>query len=290
MKNQDKLILVCGATGQQGSAVVRHCLERGFRVRALTRDISKPRAQELKGLGAEVVMGNMDDRLSIEKALEGCYGCFSVQNPMESGIEGEIRQGINVADACLSKKIQHLVYSSVGSANMNTGIPFFDCKVKIEQHIRSLKLPFTILRPVYFMENFQNYLREPILNGEFALPLNPNTPLQMISVDDIGNFTAMVLDNPSKFSGKEIELASDELTMTKVASIFTRILGHPVKYTQAPYEEFEKQAGPELTTMYRWMNNYGFRADIAELRSQLPQMTRFEQVLKKENWLSKVAA
>ena len=122
------MILVSGATGQQGGAVARNLLEWGFTVRALTRDTDKAAARELADLGAEVVSGDLEDRASIERVLDGVYGVFSVQQFMETGVEGEVRQGVLLADAAKAAGVEHLVYSSVGSAHRDTGIPHFESK------------------------------------------------------------------------------------------------------------------------------------------------------------------
>jgi uncharacterized protein YbjT (DUF2867 family) len=125
---EGRVILVSGATGQQGGAVVRNLLEWGFTVRALTRDADKAAARELADLGTEVVSGDLEDRASIERVLDGVYGVFSVQQFMETGVEGEVRQGVLFADAAKAAGVEHLVYSSVGSAHRDTGIPHFESK------------------------------------------------------------------------------------------------------------------------------------------------------------------
>src|ERR687898_335825 len=98
-RDEGRLILVSGATGQQGGAVARSLLGRGFGVRALTRNPEKPEARELAGLGAEVASGDLEDRSSIERVLDGVHGVFSVQQFWESGVEGETRQGMKLTDA-----------------------------------------------------------------------------------------------------------------------------------------------------------------------------------------------
>ena len=119
----NKLIAVTGATGQQGGAVARQLLAEGWRVRALTRDVNKPAAQELKALGAEVVAGDLDNGAELEAAFKGAYGVFSVQNFWlpNVGFEGEIKQGKAVAAAAKAAGVQHLVYSSVGAAHRGLG-------------------------------------------------------------------------------------------------------------------------------------------------------------------------
>ena len=124
-QNAQRPVLVSGATGNQGGAVARNLLERGFEVRALTRDPDKPAARLLAERGAEVVRGDLEDRSSLDRALEGAYGAFSVQNFSEAGYDGEVRQGKALADAAKEAGVSHFVYSSVGSAYRNTGIPLF---------------------------------------------------------------------------------------------------------------------------------------------------------------------
>ena len=104
----NRIIAVAGATGQQGGIVARRLLADGWQVRALTRDANKPAAQELKALGAEIVPGDMDNRVELEAAFQGVYGVFSVQNFWlpNVGFEGEIRQGKNVADVALLYQVE----------------------------------------------------------------------------------------------------------------------------------------------------------------------------------------
>jgi uncharacterized protein YbjT (DUF2867 family) len=147
--NAERLILVTGATGNQGSAIARHLLQRGnFKVRALVRDPNKPASLALEQAGAELVVGDINDRACLDRALQGAYGVFSLQI-FQDGLDTEIRQGKAVADAASSAGIQHFVYSSVGSAERNTGIPHFDSKFQVEEYIRASKLPYTIMRPEF---------------------------------------------------------------------------------------------------------------------------------------------
>src|SRR5919112_3623770 len=165
----DKMIAVTGATGQQGGAVARKLLADGWKVRALTRDTNKPAAQELASLGAEIFAGDMEDRAQLDAAFKDVYGVFSVQNYWlpNVGFEGEVRQGKNVVDAAKAAGVQHLVYSSVGAAHRGMGQKHFESKWQIEQYIHSLDIPYTILRPAFFMENY-NWSRAYILNGIFT--------------------------------------------------------------------------------------------------------------------------
>jgi len=277
------LILVTGATGQQGGAVARKLLERGFAVRVLTRDTQKPAAKELVGLGAEVVEGDLDDRASIERALEGVRGVFSVQQFAETGVEGEVRQGKALADAAKETGVEHFVYSSVGSAHKETGIPHFDSKWEVEEHARGIGLPCTVLRPVFFMQNWE-WMREPILGGALPQPLDPEKPLQNVAVEDIGAFAALAFENPDQWIGREVDLAGDEMTMTDIAGAFSRVTGREVSYVQTPWDQFEEQMGEEFAVMYRWFDDVGYEADIGALRSEHPGLTSLEDYLRGHGW------
>ena len=278
-----RVILVSGATGQQGGTVARTLLDWGFAVRALTRDTDKAAARELADLGAEVVGGDLEDRESIERVLDGVYGVFSVQQFMETGVEGEVRQGVLLADAARAAGVEHIVYSSVGSAHRETGIPHFESKFEVEEHVRASGVPYTVLRPVFFMQNWE-YMREPILGGTLPQPLDPDKPLQMIDADDIGVFAAMAFDDPERWIGREVDIAGDELTMPEIAGTLSRVIGHNVDYFQVPWEGFEEQMGEEYAVMYRWFNDYGYEADIAALKKEHPGLVTFEQYLRSHGW------
>jgi uncharacterized protein YbjT (DUF2867 family) len=287
----NKTILVTGATGQQGGAVARHLLKQpGFAVRALTRDSAKPAARSLAQAGAEIVRGDLDDSASIRRALEGAWGVFSVQNFMETGYDREIRQGRLLADAAKAAGVQHFVYTSVVSADRKTGLPHFESKWQIEQHIHQCGLPYTILRPAFFMQNWYGFLREPILNGTLPLPLSPQTALQQISVEDIGAFAVLAFQNPSKWAGRTIQLAGDELTMVQVAETLSRVLGRNVIYVQVPWEQFRQNAGEEMTKMYRWFQDVRYHVDIATLRKEYPNLSTLEKALRRQDWAAAAAA
>src|SRR5947208_16795384 len=98
-KHNNKLILVTGATGQQGGAALRILRERGYPIRAMTRHPDRPDALSLVGHGTEIVKGDLNDMASLMRAVDGVYGVYSVQTPMEDGVAMEIRQGTNLADA-----------------------------------------------------------------------------------------------------------------------------------------------------------------------------------------------
>jgi uncharacterized protein YbjT (DUF2867 family) len=282
-RNDRGTVLVVGATGRQGGAVARHLLETKFRVRALVRDPQKPRARTLVESGIELVQGDLDDHVSFERALDSAYGVFSVQNFFQAGYEGEIRQGTAIADLAKKVGVEHFVYSSVGSAYRDTGISHFETKRKIEEHIRKLDLPYTILRPVFFMHNWEG-MRERIFEGVFESPLDPNKPLQQLAVDDVGAFAAMALAGPERWIGREVDIAGDELTMPETARILGQVTGREVRYVQIPWDQFRQTAGDEITRMYEWFDEEGYEADIPALREEYLGLTTFEQYLRQSGW------
>jgi uncharacterized protein YbjT (DUF2867 family) len=281
--NADRLILVSGATGRQGGAVARHLLRRGFRVRALTRDPSKPAAGALLERGAQLAEGDFDDHASIVHALEGCYGAFSVQNFWEVGKDAEIRQGCAFADLAKAAGVRHLVYSSVGSAHRGTGIPHFESKWQVEEHIRAIGVPHTILRPVFFMQNWET-MRDAILGGQLPQPLSPGKRLQQVSVEDIGAFAALAFERPEDWLGRAFDLAGDEPTMRETAAAFERVLGRAVQYVQVPWDAFRAQFGEEVAAMYRWFEDVGYEADIAAARAAYPETATLERYLHEAGW------
>lgn len=283
MKNLIQTILVTGATGQQGGAVARELLRRGkFAVRAFVRDQNKPAAEALKKAGAELVTGDLDDRASLDRALQDAHGVFSVQG-INEGLDVEIRQGKALTDAAKAAGVEHFVYSSVGGAERKTGIPHFDSKFEIEEDLRASGLPHTILRPVFYLFNY-NYLRPMIENGTLYQPLSPDTKLQQLSEDDFGAMVATVFSRREDFLNRQIEAASVEMTMPEVAAAFSRVLGKKVEYQQVPFAAFEQQAGEEMTTMYRWFESVGYAANLAELKRDFGELTDLESYLRDHGW------
>ena len=284
-QRRDRLVLVTGATGHQGGAVARHLLERGFQVRAVTRDPTKPAARALAERGAEVVRGDLDDPKSLEPALRDAAGVFSVQNFWETGFDREVRQGIALADLAKGAGTQHFVYSSVGSAHRNTGLSHFESKWQIEEHVRASGLPHTVLRPVFFMDNWEfPMLRDMVLSGALAQPLSPDRPFQQVAVDDVGAFAAMVFENRDEWLGRDIDLAGDDRSISEVADTFGRVIGRPVRYVQLPWDQYREAAGEEYAQMYRWFEDVGYEADVPALRRLAPQLTSFEEYLRAHDW------
>ena len=282
---KNEMILVTGATGQQGGAVARSLLRKGQKVRALTRKPAQAKAEELKKLGAEVVTGDLTDRASLEKALRGVKRVFLVITPFEAGLEAEVKQGITMADTAKAAGVEHLVFSSVGSAHRQTGIPHFETLRQVEQHLQKIGLPATILRPTGFMENFGTYFR-PSPQGILMLPLRLETKLQMIAVHDIGEFGTAAFLRPKEFIGQAIDLAGDELTMPEVAAHLSRAMGRTVQFQSIPDDQAEAAVGHDFALMFRWFNEVGYDVNIPALSKRwgIPLM-KFKDVVTNAPWI-----
>jgi uncharacterized protein YbjT (DUF2867 family) len=180
--------------------------------------------------------------------------------------------------------VTHYVYTSVGAADQKTGIPHFDSKYEIEEHVRSLGFGYhTILRPVFFMENWLA-MKDMIEGGHIYWPLSPEKMLQQLATSDIGAFAALAFEHRDHWRGRAVELAGDERSVTDVAAGFGRKLGRDVIYQQVPWDQFEKNAGHEMTIMFRWFEDHGYSVDIAALRSEYSGLTTLDRWLNGLNW------
>jgi len=276
------IILVTGATGQQGGAVAKALLAKGQKVRVMTRNPDK--ASTLAKAGAEVVKGDLTNPGDLQAALRGVHGVFAMSTPFEAGMDAEVRQGIEMADAAKRAGLAHYVYTSVGSAHRHTGIPHFESKWKVEQHIAKIGLPATILRPVWFMENFTTFAK-PSAEGVLSLPMKPGRKLAMVALKDIGEFGAVAFVRPKDFLGQAIDLAGDDLTMSEVAAQLSRTMGRPIRFQEFPLEQAEAAMGHDLAVMFKWFGDVGYAIDIPGLKRQfgLP-LTTFAEWIKTVDW------
>lgn len=280
------VILVTGATGQQGGATARELLAAGHKVRAMTRNPDSAAARALAVLGAEVVPGDLNDLASLERALSGAWGVFSVQNTWEAGVEQEEVQGKRIAEAARRAGVEHFVYASVGSAHRKTRVPHFDNKARVEETVRSLGFPsFTILRPVFFMDNFASPSFKPAIDGGIlAVAMLPTVPLQMIAVADIGRYGRAAFERHADVNGEAIDIAGDALTMPEVAAAISRAAGRTVTHVQVPIAEVRKFS-EDFALMLEWFDDVGYNADISGNVARFGiEPTRFAQWVENADW------
>src|SRR5712675_2081652 len=281
---QKLAVVVMGATGNQGGAVVKSLLERGHEVRAVTRSTDSAKARELANAGVTVVRASLEDTAALTKALEGATSFFAMTTPFEGGTQAETRQGISAADAAKAAGV-HLVFTSVGSANRLTGIPHFDSKYEVEKHIAKIGVRATILAPVAFMENL-HFVKEQLVKGIYASALPPTRALAQVAVPDIGAVAVRVLEDAGRFTGKRFDLASDELTGNDALAILSRVTGRPFSYYQVPLDVIRQRMGEDAVKMYEWFDRVGYTVDRAALRREFPDVAfhDFESWAKTQDW------
>ncbi len=287
MNISDKTILVAGATGRIGGAVIKTLLKNNVPVKALSRTPDSIAAQRLESQGITVVKGDMADTASLVKAIEGCYGVFSLQNYFEYGGDKEVQFGKNMADAAKKANISHFIFSSIASVDKDTKVPHFETKYTIEKYIREIGLNATILRPVKFMENYyilQVY--KGILGGKLFDAIKGDKAHQLIALDDIGAYAYDAYSNPNKYMGKTIEIAGEEMKNDHVAATISEVFGHPVKFKNLPMFGAKMFMDKEVYIMYKWFNEKGYSVDIEGNKKNYPnvKITSFRQWLINENW------
>lgn len=264
-----RTIAVAGATGAQGGAVVDALLEQGARVRALVRSTGSERARNLTNRGVELVQIDAKDPASLNNALREVGAFFFMTTPygdsQNPDTDGEIQQGVDFVDAATAAQVPHVVFSSVGGAERNSGIPHFESKRRIEEHLLGRDLPATIVRPVFFMDNFLSMA--PTVEGNelvLRLPVPDGIKLQTVAVRDIGVVAAAALLDPAAVPAA-IEIAGDELTGSEIAATFGAHVGLSARYEALPVDVLDGQ--DDLQKMFRWFSDTpAYQADIAAVR------------------------
>jgi uncharacterized protein YbjT (DUF2867 family) len=274
-----KTIAVAGATGRLGLPVALRLLDRGHRVRVLSR---RPETREWPA-GAEPAGGDFDDPVSLRNAFEGADAVFAAGTAHRAGPYGEARHGIALAGAVQAAGVPHLVYVSGAGAERPTGVPVFESKRAVEERIGQLHLEATVLAPVYFMENAFNPWNLPALSARrFPLPLPGDRMLQQVAIEDIASFAVLALEQPHRFRGKRIELASDELSGREAAAALSRATQRPFDF-----EELAREAlAPPLRILFDWLERVGTSVDIPALRSAHPEVRwhSFEEWAAGQEW------
>lgn len=295
MSHSNREILVIGATGLQGGTVVRHLLAHGYRVRALCRDPGSQAARAVSDKGVRVVRGDLEDRASLDAAVKGVYGVFSVQNYWQGfperklGQEGETRQGKNLLDAAHAAGVRHFIQSSGAGVTIAPELPVNAGKLAVERYGRSIGIPFTVMRPVFLMETFSNPvwgMRDALLDGRLDLPVSAETRIQLLAADDLADFVMMAFERPDDFVGAVFDLASVQHTMVEVAETFQRVMGRPVRFTGRPeHVQRLEEIDADLAELFRiQLYERGFQAFVPALRALHPRMHSLESYLRKAGW------
>jgi uncharacterized protein YbjT (DUF2867 family) len=262
-------VLVAGATGRLGGPLAHSLIDRGHRVRALTRAPGSAAAVRLGRRGAHIVAGDLDDPPSLQRATAGADAVFVLSTPHHgTGPAAEVRQAINLADAAVASGAGYLVYGSAAGALQAPGVPMLDSKRRVEEHLATLPVPHAVIAPVYFMDNLDYPWNRAVLRaGRWPIPLPPDRLVQLIPAIDMARFTALVIERPGDFAGRRIELASDEVTGPEAARILSEVLRRPVAHAATV-------PGPlaSMAPFFQWIAEAGFHAGIRKLRAGYPEI------------------
>lgn len=232
------MILAIGATSSLGRLVVPQLLEKGEKVRAMTRTPEK--AEDLRTLGAEVVKGDLRDPESVVKACRGIEkviamshsfigrGSSSPQIVDDKGNRGLI-------DAAKAEGVKHFVFTSVLGARGDHPIDFFQIKYKIEEYLKQSGLTYIIIRASAFMEFWASMVGQPIIDsGKTKIFGNGKNPINFVSVEDVAKFAVLALQNPEA-QNRVIEVGGPEnLTFEEVVNTFERVTGKTAKVSHVP--------------------------------------------------------
>jgi uncharacterized protein YbjT (DUF2867 family) len=306
MSTLKRKILVAGATGKQGGALISALLKSPptppFHLVALTRNAKSPGALALaQKPNVSVLEGDLNDCEAIFKASpEPFHGVFSVQVPMKPQVEEQ--QGKALIDAAAAHGVSHFVYTSVErggpqkSDNSGTEIKHFHSKFNIENHLKEVStkgggsMKWTIIRPVAFMDN----LTPDFFGRAFATLWQLNgmdSKLQLVSSVDIGVLAADVFKNPASYTDKAISLATDELTLREANDVFKKVLATDIPTTYPFVGRLIRYIlYQQLGAMFDWFKNVGFGANPREYTDKLPEMQNFETWLRQSSKFTRSAS
>ncbi|GJL77591.1 MAG: hypothetical protein NPINA01_05800 [Nitrospinaceae bacterium] len=279
-------VLVMGATGNQGGAVVQSLLPKGHHIRTLTRNPESSKAKRLKEQGVEVLKGDFFDGGSLVNAAKGMDTVYAMTTPFEAGIDAEVKQGIALVDAIKKAGVGHLVFGSVASADQSTRIPHFDSKYQVEKYIASQGIPYTISAPVYFMENvISPWFLPSLKEGTLKLGMPKDRPLQQVSVNNIGEFAASLIDRREQVFGQRFDIAGDELTGAETVAVVSKLSGRNIGY-EGFDPELMREDNADFAEMFSWFDRVGYNAEIQKLRQDFPEINwqTFDDWAKEQDW------
>lgn len=272
-------VLVFGATGTQGGAVAQQLLAADFPVYAFVRDPRSQRSRALASRGAKLIVGDLEDVTSIERALAGVPVAYAVTTPFERGADEEVRQGDAIIAAAARAQLPWLIFASVAAA-ARAPVPHFKSKARIEEKLRAGPVPWTILAPSYFYENVLGSA-DGIRDGALPMALPADTPLDQVALRDLGSLVALILGRRDEHLSARIEVASYAPTPREMA----RALG--VRAEETPIEDVRDRS-PDLAAMYEFLADEGYGIDTAALRDRYPEIAwmSFAEWVSETDWRS----
>jgi uncharacterized protein YbjT (DUF2867 family) len=270
-------IVVCGATGQQGACVVDGLLARKrFRVVAFSRQPQGAKAQRLRAKGVVVQSADLADLASLERVFQGAQGVFGVTQPWtadyrRADVAGELKQGMNIIDACLRARISHLVLSTVMNIDDKpTDIPHVASKIEIERYLFGKGVPSTLLRPGTFMDNIGMPFF-PVKPGRVRGFTDGDAKLPFVSCHDIGEAAAVAFETPDQWIGKQVNLVSDYVSGEDICEMLQQLrAGERFRYSTVP-RLLMRLFAPEFYKMRRGFEQVG--------RPPFPQQSKIDEAL-----------
>jgi uncharacterized protein YbjT (DUF2867 family) len=255
--------LVFGATGTHGGAIAGALLDAGEAVSAFVRDPRSERALALEQRGAQLAVGDLDDAVSVTRALADVEAAYAVTTPFEGGAEEELRQGEQIIASATRARLPWLILASVASA-ADADVPHFRSKARIEQALRQSALAWTVVAPSYFYENVLGS-SDAIRDGRLPLALPSDTPLQQVALEDLAALVAAILKRRAEHIGVRVEVAADDPTPEAMA----RAIG--VRYEQLSLTKLAER-NPDLAAMYSFLARQGYAVDIDALKQRYPEV------------------
>jgi len=287
-------LLITGATGKQGGAVIEALLSHPtpFHILALTRN---PKSSKALSLAANpnitVVEGDPASPAAIFDAFKPIYGVFSVTVPSKK--HDEEAQAKALIDESIKNGVEHFVFTSVDrggegvSEKTPTEIPHFMSKHRIEEYLKEKtsaagsKMGWTILRPVAFLDNLTpDFMGKAFASMWYGLG---DKPLQLVSTHDIGVFAARAFNDPGAYNQRAISLAGDELTLDQGKKIFKEVVGYDMPETFRFVGTAINFMIKEVRAMFAWFKEAGYGADIPKLRMEEPELQDFSKWLKESS-------
>lgn len=290
---EKRAIFVTGATGAQGGAVVDTLMNSGFAIRALVRDPASEAAQALAMRDVELVTGDFDDATSLKTGVSGAYGVFSVQTPPRpDDLDSEVRIAGKLVDAAHAAGVEIFVHTSVARAGEHESFSgwqegrwwprYWTSKAEVNEIVRKAGFPrYTILKPAYMMDNFitpKSQWMYPGLakRGAIETAMAEDTRLDLIAASDVGRFAAAAFAEPDRFSGQEIDLAAESLTMQEVAKAITTSTGKAVAVRHMSGKQAREMGNsPGLTESQQWAKVEGYKVDLTQAASHGVPLEKF---------------
>ncbi|GFN20656.1 NmrA/HSCARG family protein [Aspergillus tubingensis] len=279
-----KILVVVGATGQQGSSVIDAIisdpkLSQEYTIRGTTRDLNSPKSQSLISKGIEIVAADFDDPESLQRAFTGAHVVFANTPTTYDGhtYEHEVTHGRALIDAAVAVGVPYYIYSTLPSISKisqewlkNGG--HFDGKEEVEQYIRTQPIRSAFVAPGSFMSNFHETMAPRRMeNGEYALllPVPPHVKLPLIDTDDdLGKWVAAILADFDQYEGKVLCCATAMYTFEEIVETMSRVSGKTVVYREVPEESWKgflpEMMRDHIVDMFTLFRVFGYYGDGTE--------------------------